>query len=305
MSTSPIYKQPILFTLLATVTVLIGTVVMMVVPQFMASTQPHNDLQKPYTALELAGRDVYQAEGCNNCHTQTIRPLKAEVARYGPYSKAWEFEYDRPFLWGSKRTGPDLARVGGKYSDKWHFKHMTNPPKMIYGSNMPSYTHLSDIELKPAEVEAHIKGIGFPYTKAEIDAVQGMTQMDALVAYMQKLGTAVERPPRPQMVKEGETNSLANDANAVVQGKKLFEMNCTGCHGIDLKGDVGSDLTDIVWLGSTEDFADWEIFDVIANGTMKGVKRQAAGGMPPFGDFMGKYKVWSIIAYIRSMEAKK
>ncbi len=300
-----IYKKPILFTLLATVTILSGSIAMMIYPMFLESTQPHNKLQQPYTPIELAGRDVYQAEGCNNCHTQTVRPLKAEVARYGPYSKAWEFEYDRPFLWGSKRTGPDLARVGGKYSDKWHYKHMSNPAKLKAGSNMPKYDFLADIELKPAQIEHRMKVLGFPYTKEQIEELEGMTQMDAIVAYLQKLGTAVPRPPRPKMVKEGDVNTLANDPKAIAQGKKIFELNCTGCHGIDLKGDVGADLTDVIWLGSTEDFEDWEIFEVIADGTYKGLKRRAEGGMPPFGDFMGKYKIWSLIAYIRSMEAQE
>ncbi len=299
-----IYKKPILFTIMATLTVLAGTVAMMIYPQFLSSTQPHNELQKPYTPLELAGRDVYQAEGCNNCHTQTIRPLKAEVARYGPYSKAWEFEYDRPFLWGSKRTGPDLHRIGGKYSDKWHYKHMVNPPKMIYGSNMPRYDFLSDIDLNPATVERRIKVLHYPYTKEQIAELDGLTKMDAIVAYMQKLGTAVQRPPRPPKIEEGATNPNI-DPTAIANGKKIFEMNCTGCHGIDMKGGVGADLTDVLWLNSTEDFEDWEIFDVVDNGTVAGVKRRAEGGMPAFGDFMGSYKIWSIVAYIRSMEAEE
>jgi len=300
-----IYKQPIVFTVVALLTILSGSIAMMFVPMFLESTQPHNELQTPYNALELAGRDVYQAEGCNNCHTQTVRPLKAEVARYGPYSKAWEFEYDRPFLWGSKRTGPDLARIGGKYSDKWHYKHFSYPAKLKFGSNMPKYDFLADNDLNPASVEAHIKGIGFPYTKEEIEELDGLTEMDALVAYMQKLGTAVERPPRPKMVQEGEENTLAGDAKAIADGKRSFELNCTGCHGIDLKGDVGADLTDVIWLGETGDFEDWEIFEVIADGTYKGLMRRAEGGMPPFGDFMGKTKIWKVISYIRSMEAQE
>lgn len=300
-----IYSKPILFTLLATASVLVGTVAMMVYPMFLESTQPHNTLQKPYTPLELAGRDVYQQEGCNNCHTQTVRPLNAEMARYGSYSKAWEFEYDRPFIWGSKRTGPDLARIGNKYSDKWHYKHMVNPAKMNFGSNMPAYEFLADNMLDPAQVEARIKALGFPYTREEINAVDGMSQLDAIVAYLQKMGTAVPRPPRAPKIAKGDRNPHTNDATAIANGKKIFDMNCTGCHGIDLKGDVGANLTDVIWLGSTEDFEDWEIFDVIDNGTHSGTKRRAEGGMPAFGDFMGTYKIWSTVAYIRSMEAQQ
>jgi len=299
-----IHNKPIIFTILATLAILVGTTAMMFVPLFMSSTQPTNALQKPYTAIELAGRDIYQREGCNNCHTQTVRPLKAEVARYGPYSKAWEFSYDRPFLWGSKRTGPDLARVGGKYTDKWHYKHMSYPAKLAFGSNMPAYDFLADNDLDPAEVEAHMKAIGFPFTKENISELDGLTELDAMVAYLQKLGTAVPRPPRPQLINEGDKNPLAQNPEAIAFGKRLFEMNCTGCHGIDAKGDVGANLTDVVWLGSKEPFADWEIFQVIANGTKKGFKRQAEGGMLPYSDFMGKKKIWSIVAYIRSIEAK-
>jgi cytochrome c oxidase cbb3-type subunit 2 len=299
-----IYKKPIFFTLLAAVTVLVGTIIMVFVPLMMPSTQPTSDLQKPYTALELAGRDMYQREGCNNCHTQTVRPLRAEIARYGPYSKAWEFAYDRPFLWGSKRTGPDLARVGGKYSDKWHFKHFSFPAKLAFGSNMPNYDFLADRDLNPATVQAHMDAIGFAYTAEEIEALDGLTELDALVAYVQKLGTAVPRPPRPKMIEDGEANPLAKDAQALALGKRLYEMNCTGCHGIDGKGDVGSNLTDVIWLGTQAPIEDWEIFHVIANGTTKGYKRQAEGGMVPFGDFMGKQKIWSLVAYIRSIESE-
>jgi cytochrome c oxidase cbb3-type subunit 2 len=270
----------------------------------MPSTQPINALQKPYTALELAGRDVYQREGCNNCHTQTVRPLKAEIARYGPYSKPWEFAYDRPFLWGSKRTGPDLARVGAKYSDKWHFKHLSYPAKLAFGSNMPTYDFLADRDLNPAQIEVHMKAVGLPYAVEDIEELDGLTELDALVAYLQKLGIAVPRPPRAKMIENGEPNPLARDPEALILGKRIFELNCTGCHGIDAKGDVGSNLTDVIWLGTQEPFKDWEIFQVIADGTTKGYKRQAEGGMLPFGDFMGKNKIWSLVAYIRSIESK-
>ncbi len=299
-----IHKKPIIFTLLAAVTILTGTIVMVFVPLVMSSTQPTNTLQKPYTALELAGRDLYQKEGCNNCHTQTVRPLRAEIARYGPYSKPWEFAYDRPFLWGSKRTGPDLARVGGKYSDKWHYKHFSYPAKLAFGSNMPAYDFLADRDLDPASVEGHMKAVRLPYTADDIDGLDGLTELDALVAYVQKLGIAVPRPPRAKMIEDGEINPLVDNAEALAFGKRLYEMNCTGCHGIDGKGDVGSNLTDVIWLGTQAPIEDWEIFQVIANGTAKGFKRQAEGGMVPFGDFMGKKKIWSLIAYIRSIESE-
>src|SRR5512136_1844963 len=134
-----ITRKPILFAIVAAVVILIGTAVTMFIPMFTAGMHPKLDNLKPYTALQLAGKDMYQREGCNNCHTQTVRPLKTEVMRYGEYSKAGEFAYDHPFLWGSKRTGPDLARIGGKYPDGWHYYHFEDPQSMFPKSNMPRY----------------------------------------------------------------------------------------------------------------------------------------------------------------------
>src|SRR4030066_1437020 len=125
-----LHSSPVIFALLAAVTILVGTIVTMFVPMLTDQMHPRLENLKPFTPLQLAGRDIYQREGCNNCHTQTVRPLKTEVMRYGEYSKAGEFAYDHPFLWGSKRTGPDLARVGGKYSNLWHYLHMEDPRQM-------------------------------------------------------------------------------------------------------------------------------------------------------------------------------
>src|SRR6185503_15571284 len=152
---------------------------------------------KPYTALALEGRDIYIREGCYNCHSQMIRPLRAETERYGHYSVAGESVYDHPFQFGSKRTGPDLARVGGRYSDEWHRAHLTNPRDVVPESNMPSYPWLTsalvDAEETPAKMRA-LRKIGVPYSDADIegasDAVKDKTEMDALVTYLQGLGTA-------------------------------------------------------------------------------------------------------------------
>ena len=167
-----------------------------IVPLFFqkSTTEPVSGL-KPYTALQLAGRDVYIREGCNNCHSQMIRPFRAETERYGHYSVAGEFVYDYPFLWGSKRTGPDLARVGGRYSDDWHRVHLINPRDLVPESNMPAYPWLNttpvDAEVMPAKMRA-LRVVGVPYTSEDIDgasaAVKGKTEMDALVAYLQGLG---------------------------------------------------------------------------------------------------------------------
>ncbi|MDZ7856008.1 cytochrome-c oxidase, cbb3-type subunit II [Sphaerotilus sp.] len=185
-----------LMIVLTLVTILFGGLVE-IVPLFFqtSTTQPVEGL-KPYTALQLAGRDVYLREGCYNCHSQMIRPFRAETLRYGDTSKAGEFVYDHPFQWGSKRTGPDLHRVGGKYSDQWHRVHLINPRDLVPESNMPAYPWL---ENAPANAGiganmASLRKVGVPYSDDEIakaaDEVKGKTEMDAVIAYLQVLGTA-------------------------------------------------------------------------------------------------------------------
>ena len=155
---------------------------------------------KPWTALELEGRDIYIREGCHVCHTQMVRPLRAEVERYGPYSRAAESAWDHPFLWGSKRTGPDLARVGGRYSDDWQREHLINPQSLVPESVMPPFAWLAKNDVNPEEVQAKMRlfrdHFGVPYSDADIagapDAVQGKTELDAVVAYLQQLGTAMK-----------------------------------------------------------------------------------------------------------------
>jgi cytochrome c oxidase cbb3-type subunit 2 len=152
----------------------------------------------PYSALELEGRDIYVREGCYACHSQMIRPFRAETERYGHYSLAGESVYDRPFQFGSKRTGPDLARVGGRYSDEWHRLHMTNPRDLVPESNMPAFPWLSenliDATVTPVKLE-RLRMLGDPYTDEEIAgaaaAVDGKTEMDAIIAYLQGLGTGI------------------------------------------------------------------------------------------------------------------
>jgi cytochrome c oxidase cbb3-type subunit 2 len=171
-----------------------------IVPLFFqkTTTEPIAGL-KPYTALQLAGRDIYQREGCYNCHSQMIRPFRAETLRYGHYSVAGEFVYDHPFQWGSKRTGPDLQRVGGRYSDEWHRIHLNNPRDVVPESNMPAYPWLEKNTVDAAAMPAHLKAlrtVGVPYTDAEIAgaaaAVQGKTEQEALIAYLQSLGRSLK-----------------------------------------------------------------------------------------------------------------
>lgn len=178
--------------------VLVGGVVQIVPLFFMpAMTKPVEGLE-PYSALQLAGRDIYIRESCMSCHSQMIRPFRAETERYGHYSLAGEFVYDRPFQWGSIRTGPDLARVGGRYSDEWHIVHLINPRDVVPESNMPGYPWLMDNEINPEVIQRRmrvLRRLGHPYTDEQIekaaDELQGKTEMDAIVAYLQVLGTAV------------------------------------------------------------------------------------------------------------------
>ncbi|WP_213953921.1 MULTISPECIES: cytochrome-c oxidase, cbb3-type subunit II [unclassified Variovorax] len=171
-----------------------------IVPLFFqkSTTEPIKGL-KPYTALQLAGRDIYQREGCYGCHSQMIRPFRSETLRYGHYSVAGEFVYDHPFQWGSKRTGPDLQRVGGKYSDEWHRIHLNEPRDLVPESNMPAYSWLEKNPVDAASLPAHMRAlrrVGVPYTDEEIASaakdVEGKTEMDATVAYLQSLGLALK-----------------------------------------------------------------------------------------------------------------
>jgi cytochrome c oxidase cbb3-type subunit 2 len=171
-----------------------------IVPLFFqkSTTEPIKGVQ-PYTALQLAGRDIYIREGCYNCHSQMIRPFRAETLRYGHYSVAGESVYDHPFQWGSKRTGPDLARVGGKYSDDWHRTHMINPRDLVPESNMPAYPWLEKTLVDAAVMPTHMKAlrtVGVPYTDEQIaksvEEVKGKTELDATIAYLQVLGLALK-----------------------------------------------------------------------------------------------------------------
>ncbi|ACE83341.1 cytochrome-c oxidase, cbb3-type subunit II [Cellvibrio japonicus] len=188
-----------LMTILMVVAISFGGLVE-IVPQFFLkeTTEPIEGL-KPLNAVQLEGRDIYIREGCHVCHTQMVRPLRAEVERYGHYSVAGESVYEHPFLWGSKRTGPDLARVGGRYSDEWHKVHLYNPRIVVPESIMPAYPHLYDNKLDGKHTAAKMRAlakVGVPYTEEDIagaeKAVKGVTEMDALVAYLQNLGVLLK-----------------------------------------------------------------------------------------------------------------
>ena len=194
-----IERNQALLIVLVILTIAVGGLVEIIPLSFMKSvTEPVAGL-KPYTALQLTGRDIYIREGCYNCHSQMIRPFRAEVERYGHYSTAGEFVYDHPFQWGSKRTGPDLHRVGGRYTDEWHRIHLTNPREVVPESNMPGYPWMAAVPANAADIEGKMRAlrhVGVPYSEEEIKGaraeLQGKSEMDALIAYLQGLGTALK-----------------------------------------------------------------------------------------------------------------
>jgi len=199
MSHEPIETNVGLLALLVILVISVAGLVEIVPLFFLKSTTEPVEGLKPYTALQLEGRDIYIREGCYLCHSQMIRPFRAETERYGHYSVAGEFVYDHPFQWGSKRTGPDLARVGGRYSDEWHRVHLINPRDVVPESMMPAYPWMADSvldgKLTPKKLEA-MRTLGVPYTEDDItnatSAVQGKTEMDALIAYLQVMGTSLK-----------------------------------------------------------------------------------------------------------------
>lgn len=176
----------------------VGGIVQIVPLFFQHSTTEAVSGLEPYTPLQLAGRDIYVREGCYTCHSQMIRPFRAETERYGHYSVAGEFVYDRPFQWGSKRTGPDLARVGGRYSDDWHRAHMINPRDVVPESIMPGYPWMADRPVDRGDIETKLRvlrSLGHPYTDEQIDSaydsLEGKSELDAMIAYLQSLGTSI------------------------------------------------------------------------------------------------------------------
>ncbi|MCO5101916.1 MAG: cytochrome-c oxidase, cbb3-type subunit II [Burkholderiaceae bacterium] len=203
LSHALIEKNLTLMIVLIVVAISVGGLVEIVPLFFQKSTTAPVEGLKPYDALQLVGRDVYIREGCSNCHSQMIRPFRAETERYGHYSVAGEFVYDRPFLWGSKRTGPDLARVGGRYSDEWHRVHLSNPRDLVPESNMPGYPWLSKAAADDGTVGRRmtvLRKLGHPYSDEEIagapEALKDRTEMDALIAYLQVLGTSIRSTAR-------------------------------------------------------------------------------------------------------------
>jgi cytochrome c oxidase cbb3-type subunit 2 len=285
-------KKPILLLVLATCAILVGTIVTMVLPFAWVNTDADRiEGVTPYTALQQEGRDLYIRDGCNNCHTQTVRPLVSDVLRYGEYSKSGEFVYDRPFLWGSKRTGPDLARLGGKYPDEWHYKHMESPRSMVPKTNMPDYGWYSDNQLDPQMIQRKMETLGFPYTAEEIKALEGKNEMDAMVAYLQKLGSDIPWREALETTIVGElVNPYTDASQATISGwAPIFEENCAACHGSQMEGDIGPEL-----IG--DDYDDEILFELIYIGITD-------SGMPSFST-LGTDKVWKLTNYIRTYKTE-
>jgi len=325
-----IYRKPVAFAVLATVVVLAGTVATMAYPMLRAEMHPKVEGLQPLGALALAGRDVYQREGCVNCHTQTVRPLKSEVLRYGgnrspepggQYSIAGEFAYDHPFLWGSKRTGPDLAFEGWLKPAAWHAAHLRDPQAVIPRSNMPRYAFLGERSVDPAALQAHLRALrrlGVPYRDQEIDAVpaalQGKTELDAVVAYLASLGKAVDRgggAGAGAPADAGQPNPLAGNPAALQKGKALFAESCAACHGEGAEGTEGvaPSLVDDTFLGVKGDMPDGAYLTLVKGGSdakrALGRPGQPDGGMPAFGGQLTDEEIWSIVAFLRERQAQQ
>ena len=301
-----IYSKPIVFTLMVTVAVLVGSIVMMGYPMLRPDMHPKLEKLRPYTALQLAGRDVYQREGCVNCHTQTVRPLRTEVMRYGDYSKAGEFFYDRPFLWGSKRTGPDLAREGGKRPDSWHVAHFENAQAVVPRSNMPPYGWLKKARLDPVSVKAHMDALSMPYTAQQISDLASKTEMDALIAYVQQLGHAVEKPRAAGGLDLAAVNPFGSSPQAIAAGAALFAASCSVCHGDEGHGGIGPSFIENKFLGQPGYGTDGEYFAIISAGSdaKKAIGRPGLpdGGMEAFGAQIPTDGIWRLVSFIRAQQ---
>jgi cytochrome c oxidase cbb3-type subunit 2 len=286
-------KNPVIFIILAFVVIMIGTTITMIAPfKWINGAGDRIAEVKPYTPLQQEGRDLYMREGCNNCHSQMVRTLVADVERYGNgggFSKSGEFVYDRPHLWGSRRTGPDLARIGLKYPDPkgaWHRKHMENPQSVVPASNMPAYAFLN----KPLDTtysERKMKLLKFPYTQADLDELKGKTEMDAMIAYMRKLGTdiPVKRAEAASSALPDKTNPFTDLKAVEKEAEALYKQHCASCHGDKREGTLGPALK-----GSAKSDAD--LFKIIFQGI-------EANGMPAFSGSLDEQKTWKLVTYIK------
>lgn len=286
-------KNPVIFIILAFVVIMVGTTITMIAP-FKWINSPGDRIAgvKPYTPLQQEGRDLYMREGCNNCHSQTVRTLASDVERYGyggTYSKSGEFVYDRPFLWGSRRTGPDLAHIGLKYPDPkggWHRKHMENPQSIVPASNMPSYAFLN-APLDTTYSERKMKLLSFPYTQADLDDLKGKSEMDAIIAYMRKLGTdiPVKKAEAAAQAPAARSNPFTDLKVVEKEAEALYKQHCASCHGDKREGTLGPALR-----GSAK--SDTDLFKIISQGI-------EANGMPAFSGSLDEKNIWKLVTLIK------
>lgn len=287
-------KNPVVFIIIAFLVIMIGSTVTMIAPFKWINSESDKIAEvKPYTPLQQEGRDIYMREGCNNCHSQTVRTLAYDIERYGyggTNSKSGEFVYDRPHLWGSRRTGPDLARIGLKYPDPkgaWQKKHLENPQSVVPASNMPSYAFLN----KPLDTtysERKMKLLGFPYSQADLDELKGKTEMDAIVAYMRKLGTdiPVKKAAAAASTSAAPAKNPFSDLKSVEdEAKSIYKQQCASCHGEKREGSLGPTLK-----GSAK--SDAELYAIISKG-------KEDNGMPSFGSSLSEDKIWKLVTYIK------
>ena len=288
-----IYSKIIPLVIAMTVVVLVGTVITMAMPLLRDDMHPKLESTKEYTAIELEGRNIYQREGCVNCHSQMVRPLTADVVRYGDYTKAGEEFYERPFLWGSKRTGPDLGRNGGKYSDEWQIIHLKNPQKFFPQSNMPSYAFL-DRPANAVDAEKSMKSLKYTYTQEDIDQVANSTELEALTAYLQSLGSDIPDNMYVKVEYSDYENTMAPMSIVSPETKVAFVDNCAGCHGTEGEGtDIAAPLSDVI----PADIIDGNLFVSIANGIPY--------TMPSHIGIMTKRRIWELALYAKELANKK
>lgn len=288
MNDNNIYSKAIAFTIVSAVVILIGSIITMGIPLMMEEMHPKMETLKPYSAIELQGRNIYQREGCMNCHSQLVRPLTADVVRYGEYTRAGEEYYERPFLWGSKRTGPDLARVGLKYTADWHIAHLKNPQAFYPQSNMPKYAFL-DRKADAKEAEASMKVLGFPYTQSDIDAVRNASELEALASYLVALGREI--PELYVKIDPAKYESMSSPITTPsVRVKKLYAENCASCHGDKGQGtELGGSMAD----NAPSTTVDGQLFVTIANGL--------EGMMPGSVGFMTLKDMWGLAVYSKEL----
>ncbi|KAA3614599.1 MAG: cytochrome-c oxidase, cbb3-type subunit I [Calditrichaeota bacterium] len=317
-----IERRPLRFLVLTLVAILIGGAVEIIPFILDKSHVPTIATVKPYTPLELEGRDIYIREGCNNCHSQMIRPFRSETERYGEYSKVGEFVYDHPFLWGSKRTGPDLHRIGKKYPDAWHYNHMLDPRTMSPGSLMPPYPWLLTDDLGASDIRKKIsvmRTLGVPYedgyedqAEADLNAQAATIQANlktsgietgaekeivALIAYLQRLGTDIKVGREVETVDLGDMPatdvSALTDEKSLESGKDIWVKNCVVCHGDQGQGGIGPNMTDNYWINGDGSIA--PIVHVVREGV-------PAKGMIPWKTTLNEQQMLEVGSFILTLK---